>query len=109
MPGITHWQAPGFFGYFPANASPPSILAEIFSAGLGVQGMLWLTSPSCTELEILVLDWIVEMMGLPDMFKSSGFGGGVIQDSASSAVLCAVIAARELAITKAAPEGAQSV
>ena len=69
LPGITHWQAPGFFGYFPANASPPSILAEIFSAGLGVQGMLWLTSPSCTELEILVLDWIVEMMDLPDILN----------------------------------------
>ena len=108
LPGITHWQAPGFFGYFPANASPPSILAEIFSAGLGVQGMLWLTSPSCTELEILVLDWIVEMMALPEMFKSSGLGGGVIQDSASSAVLCAVIAARELTKTRAATEGVQS-
>ena len=107
LPGITHWQAPGFFGYFPANASPPSILAEIFSAGMGVQGMLWLTSPSCTELEIVVLDWIVEMMGLPDIYKSSGFGGGVIQDSASSAVLCAVIAARELTKTKVGHEEVQ--
>ena len=97
LPGITHWQSPGFFGYFPANASSPSILGEIISAGLGVQGMLWLTSPSCTELETLVLDWIVEMLGLPELFKSAGRGGGVIQDSASSAVLCALLAAREVA------------
>ena len=95
LPGITHWQSPNFFGYFPANASPPSILGEMISAGLGVQGMLWLTSPSCTELETLVLDWIIDMLALPQSYKSTGKGGGVIQDSASSAVLCALLAARE--------------
>jgi len=95
LPGITHWQSPGFFAYFPANASPPSVLGELVSAGLGVQGMLWHTSPSCTELETLVLDWIVDMLALPDQFRSTGLGGGVIQDSASSATLCAVLAARE--------------
>jgi len=97
LPGITHWQSPNFFGYFPANASGPSILGELLSAGLGVQGMLWATSPACTELETHVLDWMVDLLGLPDRFKSSGAGGGVIQDSASSAVLCALLAARERA------------
>jgi aromatic-L-amino-acid decarboxylase len=97
MPGITHWQSPNFFGYFPANTSGPSILAEMVSAGLGVQGMLWLTSPACTELETHVLDWVVDLMGLPEGFSSRGAGGGVIQDSASSAVVCALLAARERA------------
>ncbi len=95
LPGVTHWQSPNFFAFFPANASFPSILGELLSAGLGVQGMLWLTSPACTELETHVLDWLVEMMGLPGKFKSGSSGGGVIQDSASGAALCALLAARE--------------
>jgi len=97
LPGITHWQSPNFFAFFPANTSPPAILGELLSAGLGVQGMLWATSPACTELETHVLDWVAEMLALPDQFKSSGRGGGVIQDSASSATLCAMLAARERA------------
>ncbi len=95
LPGITHWQSPNFFAYFPANNSGPSILGELLSAGFGVQGMLWATSPACTELETHVLDWLVEMLGLPENFRSSRAGGGVIQDTASSAVLCALLAARE--------------
>ena len=95
VPGLTHWQSPRFFAYFPANASGPSILGELLSAGLGVQGMLWATSPACTELETHVLDWAVELLGLPDRFRSDGQGGGVIQDTASSATLCALLAARE--------------
>jgi len=97
LPGITHWQSPNFFAFFPANASGPAILGELLSAGLGVQGMLWATSPACTELETHVLDWIVDMLALPLKFKSNGRGGGVIQDSASSASLCALLAARERA------------
>ena len=97
VPGLTHWQSPSFFAYFPANASPPAILAELLSAGFGVQGMLWATSPACTELETHVLDWLVELLGLPPRFLSGGPGGGVIQDSASSATLCALLAARERA------------
>jgi aromatic-L-amino-acid/L-tryptophan decarboxylase len=97
MPGITHWQSPNFFAYFPANTSGPSILGELLSAGLGVQGMLWATSPACTELETHVLDWIAGMLALPEKFKSDSSGGGVIQDSASSATLCALLAARERA------------
>ncbi|MBN1426454.1 aspartate aminotransferase family protein [Candidatus Fermentibacteria bacterium] len=97
LPGITHWQSPSFFAYFPANTSGPSILGELLSAGLGVQGMLWATSPACTELETHVLDWLVGMLGLPTRFMSGASGGGVIQDSASSAALCALLAARERA------------
>lgn len=97
LPGITHWQSPNFFAFFPANASGPGILGELLSAGLGVQGMLWATSPACTEVETHVLDWLVEMLDLPRKFLSSSTGGGVIQDSASSAVLCALLAARERA------------
>jgi aromatic-L-amino-acid decarboxylase len=95
LPGITHWQSPNFFAFFPANASGPGILGELLSAGLGVQGMLWATSPACTELETHTLDWLVHMLGLPDKFLSTGAGGGVIQDTASSASLCALLAARE--------------
>ncbi|MBI5388119.1 MAG: aspartate aminotransferase family protein [Verrucomicrobia bacterium] len=97
LPGITHWQSPNFFAYFPANNSGPSILGDLLASGLGVQGMLWATSPACTELETHVLDWLVDMLDLPAKFKSNGPGGGVIQDTASSAVLCAVLAARERA------------
>ena len=98
LPGTTHWQSPGFFAYFPANASPPAILADLVTAGLGVNGMLWSTSPACTEIETVMLDWLVDLLGLPGRFKSGTRGGGVIQDSASSATLCAVLAARERAI-----------
>jgi aromatic-L-amino-acid/L-tryptophan decarboxylase len=97
VPGLTHWQSPSFFAYFPANASEPSILGELLSAGLGVQGMLWATSPACTELETHVLDWLVELLGMPEAFRSDGAGGGVLQDSASSATLCALLAARQRA------------
>jgi len=97
LPGITHWQSPNFFAFFPANTSYPAILGEMLSAGLGVQGMLWATSPACTELETTVTDWLAAMLDLPERLRSTGAGGGVIQDSASSAALCAVIAARERA------------
>jgi aromatic-L-amino-acid decarboxylase len=97
LPGITHWQSPNFFAFFPANTSGPAILGELLAAGLGVQGMLWATSPACTELETHVLDWVAQMLDLPRAFYSDSRGGGVIQDSASSAALCALLAARERA------------
>ena len=97
LPGVTHWQSPNFFAYFPANASGPAILGDLLSSALGVQGMLWATSPACTELETLVLDWLVPMLGLPQKFLSTSRGGGVIQDTASSSSLCAMLAARERA------------
>lgn len=101
VPGTTHWQSPSWFGYFPANTSAPSILGDLVASGLGVQGMLWATSPACTELEQLVLDWLVELLGLPRRFRSEGPGGGVIQHSASDATLCAILAARDLARERA--------
>ena len=91
LPGVTHWQHPSFFAYFPANSSPPSVLAEMLTAALGVNCMLWQTSPAGTELETRVLDWLRQMIGLPEGFS------GVIQDTASSATLCAILAARERA------------
>jgi aromatic-L-amino-acid decarboxylase len=97
VPGLTHWQSPGWFGFFPCNGSGPAILGDLLSTGLGVQGMLWATSPAVTELETHVLDWTLDLLGLPDRFRSTGDGGGVIQDSASSATLCALLAARERA------------
>ncbi len=106
LPSITNWQSPNFYGFFPANASGPAILGELLAAGLGVQGMLWLTSPACTELEMRVLDWLVDALGLPDIFRheprhlASGakpLGGGVIQSTASDATLVALLAARERA------------
>ncbi|HOC88558.1 MAG TPA: pyridoxal-dependent decarboxylase, partial [bacterium] len=95
LPGITHWQSPNFFAFFPANTSGPSILGDLLCAGLGVQGMMWATSPACTELETHIMDWMADLLGLPPGFRSDSAGGGVIQDSASGAALCAIIAARE--------------
>jgi aromatic-L-amino-acid decarboxylase len=93
LPGITHWQHPGFFGYFPANTSGPSLLGDLVSGGLGVQGMSWVTSPAATELEQHVMDWFAELLGLPESFRSTGPGGGVIQDSSSGGNLIALLAA----------------
>ena len=91
MPGVTHWNHPRFFAYFPANNSAPSILAELISAGLGVNGMVWKSCPAATELEEVVMDWLRQMLDLPDTFT------GVIQDTASTSTLCALLCARELA------------
>ena len=91
MPGMTHWQHPRFFAYFPANASPPSMLAEFLVTTLAAQCMLWQTSPAATEMETRMLEWLRDGIGLPDDFH------GVIQDSASSATLAAVLVMRERA------------
>jgi len=91
LPGVTHWQHPGWFAYFPANNSPASVLAEFLTAGLGAQCMTWVTSPAAAELEEAVLDWLRQMIGLPEGFS------GVIQDTASTATLCALLSARERA------------
>jgi len=91
LPGTTHWQHPRFFAYFPANVTAPSMLAEMLTNALGVNGMLWETSPAATELEEQMMDWLKSMLGLP------GGWAGVIQDTASSAIFCAVLAARERA------------
>jgi aromatic-L-amino-acid decarboxylase len=91
LPGMTHWQHPAWFGYFPANNSPASVLAEILTAGIGAQCMVWQTSPAAAELEERVLDWLRQMLGLPEGLA------GVIQDTASTATLCALLSAREKA------------
>ena len=95
MPGMTHWQSPNFHAFFTCASSGPAILADLISTGLGTVGMLWETSPSCTEVETHVLDWLVDMLGLPQKFKSTSSGGGVIQDTASSSTLISLIGARE--------------
>ena len=99
MPGLTHWQHPQFYAFFSANVSGPSVLADMLCAGLGVQGMLWATSPACTELEQRVLDWLGEAIGLDErfLFRSGGEGGGVIAGTASESTLIAMLAARERA------------
>ena len=95
VPGLTHWQHPGFFAYFPANSSYSAILGDLLSTGLGVQGMSWVTGPACTEVETLMMDWMHELLGLPDRFRStSATGGGVIHGSASEATLASILAAR---------------
>ena len=91
MPGMTHWQHPRFFAYFPANAAPPSMLAEQLVNTVAAQCMLWQTSPAATEVEGLMVDWMRQALGLADGFT------GVIQDSASSATLSAVLTMRERA------------
>lgn len=104
LPGITHWQSPGWFAYFPANTSGPSILGELASAGLGVQGMLWATSPACTEIETRVVDWLVDLLGLPEHFKMAvGPGGGSIQGSASDATHLVHVVARHRAAAAGTP------
>jgi len=92
VPGMTHWQHPRFFAYFPANASPLSVIAEILVSAMAAQCMLWQTSPAATELETVMLQWLRQAVGLPDVFQ------GVIQDSASSATLAAVLTMRERAL-----------
>ena len=89
LPGITHWQHPGWFAYFPANNSPPSVLAELLTAGIGAQCMIWQTSPAAAELEEVVMLWLRQMLGLPEEMV------GCIQDTASTATLCALLTARE--------------
>ncbi len=98
VPGLTHWQSPNFFAYFPASGSFPAIIGDLVSTGLGVQGMLWATSPACTEMETRVLDWLAGMLGLPESFLSTGSGGGVIHGTASEAVLTALVAARHRSV-----------
>ncbi|MEN8250206.1 MAG: pyridoxal-dependent decarboxylase [Bacteroidota bacterium] len=89
IPGITHWQSPNFYAYFPANSSPPSVLAEMLTATLGVQGMKWETSPASTELEDRMMEWLRDAMRIPNIWT------GVIQDTASSATLASILTARE--------------
>lgn len=97
LPGLTHWQSPNFYAYFPCDASFPAILGEFLAAGMGVNGMLWATSPAATELELRVVDWMAKLIGLPEKFlngASGGRGAGCIQGTASESTLIALLAAR---------------
>ena len=91
LPGITHWNHPSFFAYFPSNTSYASLLADIVASGLGVQGMSWQTSPAATEVEEVVMDWLRQMVGLSEAWT------GVVHDTASTATFCALLCAREKA------------
>lgn len=97
VPGLTHWQSPNFFAFFPCPASYPSLLGELYSAAFTGACFNWICSPAVTELETIVLDWVAQVLGLPQVYHSTGpsRGGGVIQGSASEAVLTMMVAARE--------------
>eukprot|EP01103_Thecamoeba_quadrilineata_P005944 TRINITY_DN15689_c0_g1_i1.p1 TRINITY_DN15689_c0_g1~~TRINITY_DN15689_c0_g1_i1.p1 ORF type:complete len:486 (+),score=86.71 TRINITY_DN15689_c0_g1_i1:32-1459(+) len=100
MPGVTHWQSPNFHAWYPTAASSASIVADILCGGLGVVGFSWASSPACTELEIVVLDWLAKALGLPEFYLASRTGGGVIQGTASEATHVAMLAARAKAIDR---------
>ena len=104
MPGVTHWQHPGFLAYFPANTSVPGLLGDMLSGMFNVIGFSWVASPACTELEGVVMDWLHDLLGLPAHFHSSGAGGGVIQGTASEATAVALLAALSRAHARR-PEG----
>ncbi|KAE8597156.1 hypothetical protein XENTR_v10016374 [Xenopus tropicalis] len=96
MPGVTHWHSPYFFAYFPTGSSYPALLADMLCGAIGCIGFSWASSPACTELETVMLDWLGKMIGLPEQFLAGnkGEGGGVIQGTASEATLMALLAAR---------------
>ncbi|XP_072956432.1 tyrosine decarboxylase 2 isoform X2 [Typha angustifolia] len=100
IPGVTHWQSPNYFAYYPSNSSTAGFLGEMLSAGFNIIGFSWITSPAATELEMIVLDWLAKMLKLPSEFLSSGQGGGVIQGTASEAILVVLLAARDKALRK---------
>ena len=94
-PGLVRWNAPGWFAWFPSNAHPDAILGDLLASATAQQGMLWASSPACTELETRMLEWLRIALGLPENFREGGSGGGVIQDTASSGVLACMVAARD--------------
>lgn len=100
FPGVTHWQSPNFFAYYPSNSSIAGFLGEMLSAGINMVGFSWITSPAATELEMIVLDWLAKLLNLPRDFHSTGQGGGVIQGTASEAILVVLLAARDRILRK---------
>jgi aromatic-L-amino-acid/L-tryptophan decarboxylase len=119
QPGITHWQHPKFFSWFPCNSSYPGILGELYSSMFNCAAFNWICSPSVTEcisfskeanpVETVVLDWLAAALGLPDVFLSLGHGGGVIQGSASEAAAVAVVAARDRYLASLEPTVADAI
>ncbi|CAH1960282.1 unnamed protein product [Acanthoscelides obtectus] len=106
MPGVTHWHSPRFHAYFPTANSYPAIVADILSGAIACIGFTWIASPACTELEVVMMDWLGQMLGLPDEFlaKSGGRGGGVIQGTASEATLVALLGAKAKALARVKKE-----
>jgi aromatic-L-amino-acid decarboxylase len=102
MPGLTHWQHPNFMAFFPANSSFPGMLGEMYSSAFTAAAFNWLCSPAITELETVVLDWVAQMLALPDCYLSKGEGGGVIQGTASEVIATVMVASRERALVRAA-------
>lgn len=102
IPGLTHWQSPNFFGYFPCNLSIPGFLGEMLCTGFNVPGFNWISSPAVTELETTVVDWLGKMLQLPAdfLFCGGGSGGGVIQGTTCEAILSTVVAARDQMLKK---------
>ncbi|GMH02544.1 hypothetical protein Nepgr_004383 [Nepenthes gracilis] len=100
LPGVTHWQSPEYFAYFPSNSSTAGFLGEMLSAGINIVGFSWVTSPAATELEMIVLDWLAKILKLPEDFLSLKCGGGVIQGTASEAALVVLLAARDKVLRK---------
>ncbi|XP_076455371.1 aromatic-L-amino-acid decarboxylase-like isoform X2 [Babylonia areolata] len=102
MPGVTHWQSPKFFAYYPTTSSNPSLLADLLCNAISSNGFSWASCPSCTELEVLMMDWLGQMLNLPPsfLFSGPGNGGGVIQSSASEATLMCLLSARTLFFKK---------
>lgn len=106
MPGVTHWQSPRFHAYFPTANSYPAIVADMLSGAIACIGFSWIASPACTELEVVMLDWLGQMLGLPDAFlaRSGGVGGGVIQGTASEATLVALLGAKSRTLKRVKQE-----
>lgn len=100
VPGLTHWQHPGFMAFFPSNGSYPGILGELYSAVYSAPAFNWTCSPAITELETVMMDWVAQMLGLPECFLSKTEGGGVIQGTASEAIVTVMVAARERALAR---------
>jgi tyrosine decarboxylase len=100
LPGLTHWQSPNFFAYFPANASAAGFAGEMLSAGLNVVPFVWAASPAAAELEAVVVDWMGKLLGLPQRLLFSGGGDGILQGRTCEAVVCTLAAARDRALAK---------
>ncbi|XP_076894820.1 phenylacetaldehyde synthase-like isoform X2 [Bidens hawaiensis] len=105
LPGVTHWQSPDYFAYFPSNSSVAGFLGEMLSAGINMVGFSWITSPAATELEMIVLDWLANLLNLPHDFLSKGPGGGAIQGTASEAILVVLLAARDKVLREVGKDG----
>ena len=100
IPGITHWQSPNYFAYFPSSGSTAGFLGEMLSTGINAVCFNWMSSPAATELETIVTDWLGKLLNLPESFLFSGGGGGVLQGTTCEAILCTLVAARDKVLNR---------